>query len=151
MRCSAGNTGRITSLCARTVRRLVPRRPWSFCGRRSETDWIARRIRNMIDSGEKIVWDKEAAIAGNQATRAVQPGDMALLFRALTNIEYYEEALRRYGIDYYLVGGHAFYAQQEIFDLLNLLRTLESSIDESSLAGGARSPFFNLLDETIFW
>ncbi|HEY4761856.1 MAG TPA: UvrD-helicase domain-containing protein, partial [Thermoguttaceae bacterium] len=119
--------------------------------RRREADWIARRIRNMIDSGEKIVWDKEAAIAGNQATRAVQPGDMALLFRALTNIEYYEEALRRYGIDYYLVGGHAFYAQQEIFDLLNLLRTLESRCDQLSLLGVLRSPFFNLLDETIFW
>ena len=43
------------------------------------------------------------------------------MFRALTNVEYYEEALRRYGIDYYLVGGHAFYAQQEIYDIVNLL------------------------------
>jgi ATP-dependent helicase/nuclease subunit A len=119
--------------------------------RRREADWIARRIRSMLDSGEKIVWDQEASKEGKPATRAVRPGDITLLFRALTDVEYYEEALRRHGIDYYLVGGHAFYAQQEVFDLLNLLRALESPCDELSLLGLLRSPFFNLLDETIFW
>jgi ATP-dependent helicase/nuclease subunit A len=119
--------------------------------RRREADWIARRIRFMLDSGEKIVWDHDASKAGDPATRPVRPGDVALLFRALTDVEYYEEALRRYGIDYYLVGGHAFYAQQEVFDLLNLLRALESPCDQLSLLGVLRSPFFNLLDETIFW
>ena len=34
----------------------------------------------------------------------------------------YEEALREQGLDYYMVGGHAFYAQQEVFDVLNLTR-----------------------------
>ena len=119
--------------------------------RRREADWIARRIRGMIDSGENIVWDKEAAKAGKPSMRAVKYGDIALLFRALTNVEYYETALRRYDIPYYLVGGHAFYAQQEVFDLLNLLRSLESPCDQLSLLGVLRSPFFNLLDETIFW
>jgi ATP-dependent helicase/nuclease subunit A len=119
--------------------------------RRREADWIARRLRAMLDSGEKIVWDAEAAQAGHPAARAVGPGDVALLFRALSNVELYEEALRRYGVDYYLVGGHAFYAQQEIFDLLNLLRALSCPCDQVSLAGALRSPFFSLLDETIFW
>jgi ATP-dependent helicase/nuclease subunit A len=119
--------------------------------RRREADWIARRIRAMLDSGTKIVWDEEAAKAGQPALRAVKQGDVALLFRALTNVEYYEEALRRYGIDYYLVGGHAFYAQQEIYDLLNLLRAIDSGCDEVSLVGVLRSPFFGLLDETLLW
>ena len=79
---------------------------------------------------------------GPAAVRAVRPGDVALLFRALTNVDYYEEALRRYGIDYYLVGGHAFYAQQEIFDIVNLLRALANPCDEVSLAGVLRSPMF---------
>ena len=74
-----------------------------------------------------------------------------MLFRALTHVEYYEEALQRYGIDYYLVGGHAFYAQQEVFDLLNLLRTLESPSDGVSLAGVLRSPMFSIHDETLLW
>ena len=119
--------------------------------RRREADWIARRIRAMLDTGEAIVWDENAAKTGQPAVRTVRPGDVALLFRALTNVEYYEEALRRYGIDYYLVGGHAFYAQQEIYDLLNLLRAINSPCDEVSLAGVLRSPMFGLLDETLFW
>ncbi len=119
--------------------------------RRCEADWIARRIRVMLDARQRIVWDQAAAAAGAPATRAVRPGDIALLFRALTHVECYEEALRGYGIDYYLVGGHAFYAQQEIFDLLNLLRTLETPNDQVSLAGVLRSPMFGLYDETLLW
>ena len=118
--------------------------------RRREADWIARRIHAMLDSGEKIVWDQAAAKAGRPAAREVRPGDIALLFRALSNVEFYEEALRRYDIDYYLVGGHAFYAQQEIYDVVNLLRTLVSPCDEVSLAGVLRSPMFGLLDDTLY-
>ena len=38
--------------------------------RRREADWIARRIRAMLDAGEKIVWDEEAAKAGTPAVAA---------------------------------------------------------------------------------
>ncbi len=116
--------------------------------RRREAEWIARRIRAMLESGEKIVWDTESAAP---SARPPRPGDFALLFRAMTNVEYYEDALQRYGIDYYLVGGRAFYAQQEIYDLLNLLRALDSLCDEVSLVGALRSPLFGLHDETLFW
>jgi len=119
--------------------------------RRREADWIARRIRALLDAGEKIVWDQQAAEAGRPAVRAVRPGDVALLFRALSDVELYEEALRRYDINYYLVGGHAFYSQQEIYDLSNLLRAINDPSDEVSLAGVLRSPMFSLLDETLFW
>jgi ATP-dependent helicase/nuclease subunit A len=118
--------------------------------RRREADWIARRVRALIDGQQPIVCGASVE-AGRPAARAAQPGDFAILFRALSNVEIYEEALRRHGIDYYLVGGHAFYAQQEIFDLLNLLRTLNSRADLVSLAGVLRSGFFSLADETIFW
>ncbi len=119
--------------------------------RRLEADWIARRVRGMLDSGETLVWDEEAARRGTPALRPLRQGDVALLFRALSDVQYYEEALRRYEIDYYLVGGHAFYAQQEIYDLLNLLRAVASPGDEVSLAGVLRSPFFSLEDETLLW
>ncbi len=117
--------------------------------RRREADWIARRLRAMLDGQERIVLG-EPSKDGQPATRPVRPGDVAVLFRALSNVEYYEEALRRYDVPYYLVGGHAFYSQQEVFDLLNLLRTLDSPCDEVSLAGVLRSPMFSLFDETLF-
>ena len=125
--------------------------------RRREARWIARRIRAMLDSGEKLVWDKDAALipgpspgSRGESVRAVRPGDITLLFRALTNVEYYEEALREHGIDYYLVGGHAFYAQQEFFDIVNLLRAVANPCDEVALAGVLRSPMFSILDETLY-
>ena len=117
--------------------------------RKLEADWIARRLRAMFDGRERLV-----CVAGPDGTsqpRPVEPGDVALLLRALSDVEHYEEALERYGIDYYLVGGHAFYAQQEIFDLLNLLRGVDCPADSVSLAGVLRSPFFSLADETLFW
>lgn len=120
--------------------------------RKQEAEWIARRLRAMLDGAEPLVGVEENSLTpGGSATRAVQPGDIAILFRALSDVADYEEALRRYGIPYYLVGGKAFYAQQEIHDLLNLLRSLASSCDDVSLAGLLRSPFFSLADETIFW
>jgi ATP-dependent helicase/nuclease subunit A len=118
--------------------------------RRREADWIARRLRSMLDSGEPLVYDT-AAPADKPSARLTNPGDIAILFRAMGDVEAYEKALHRYGIPYYLVGGHAFYAQQEIFDLLNLLRSLVSSADTVALAGVLRSPFFSLADETLFW
>ena len=116
--------------------------------RRREARWIARRLRAMLDSGEKLVGESDAE--GRPTLRAVRPGDITLLFRALTNVEYYEEALREHGIDYYLVGGHAFYAQQEIFDIVNLLRAVANPCDEVALAGVLRSPMFSILDETLY-
>ncbi len=118
--------------------------------RAREAEWLARRLRAILDSGEPLVWDATAT-TGSPATRPARLGDIAILLRALTNVEAYEAALRKYEIDYYLVGGHAFYAQQEIYDLLNLLRTLNSAADVVSLVGVLRSPFFSLADETIFW
>lgn len=118
--------------------------------REVEADWIARRIREIIDSREPIVWDETAAAAGAPAPRAARLGDVALLFRALTNVEVYEEALRRAGLDYYLVGGGAFYAQQEIRDLLHLLRAVDNPADEVALVGVLRSTMFGLFDETLY-
>ena len=40
-------------------------------------------------------------------------------------------------MDYYLVGGRAFFAQQEIYDLLNLLRALENPQDARQPGGDA--------------
>ncbi len=119
--------------------------------RRREADWIARRLRAMIESETPLIWDAAAARLGTPAARAVRPGDVAILFRALSDVAYYEEALRKHGLDYYLVGGHAFYAQQEIFDLTNLLRAVAYPADAISLVGALRSPLFCLADESLLW
>lgn len=108
-----------------------------------EAEWIARRIAGLI--GQPLATDETT-----HALRPVRPGDVVVLFRAMSNVHLYEAALRQVGLNYYLVGGRAFFAQQEIYDLVNLLRALENPLDALSLAGTLRSPFCCLSDETLF-
>ena len=76
---------------------------------------------------------------------------MALLFRAMTDLWPYESALADEGFDYHTIGGSAFYAQQEVHDVINLLSVVEDPFDEIALAGALRSPFFGVSDEGLFW
>lgn len=112
----------------------------------AEAATIAARIRQLIDEATPLIYDKKS-----EGARPATPGDFAILFRALSDVAAYEQALREAGLPYYLVGGHAFYAQQEVYDVLNLLRTILSECDEIALAGVLRSSLFGLTDETLFW
>ncbi|NOY41966.1 MAG: UvrD-helicase domain-containing protein [Planctomycetes bacterium] len=116
-----------------------------------EARFIARRLAQLLDSGEPIVYQPDENTGGKPNARALKLGDVAILLRTLSDVAIYEEALREQGLDYYLAGGHAFYAQQEIYDILHLLRAIASSADDLSLAGVLRSPMFALEDETLFW
>ena len=89
------------------------------------------------------------AIARHIIALRVPLGEVVMLFRSMSKVAIYEAALRRHGLDYYLVGGRAFFAQQEVYDLLNLLRAIENPHDRASLVGVLRSPFCNLSDEAI--
>ena len=116
--------------------------------RRIEADWIARRIKQIVD-GDELMLEEKSEDGRPPTLRKVKNGDVAILFRALSNAAIYEAALERHGIKYYVVGGKAFYSQQEVFDLLNFLKALDSSCDEVALAGTLRSPFFSLRDEAL--
>jgi ATP-dependent helicase/nuclease subunit A len=118
--------------------------------RAREAQTIAKRLRRMFDLGERLVLDRERA-GPEVPLRPVRPADVVILFRALSDIELYEKALREWGIEYYLVGGQAFYAQQEIYDLANLLKAIANPADAVSLAGTLRSCFFSLEDEVLYW
>lgn len=116
----------------------------AFERREAEAAVLARRVRERLDAGW-LVLDKET-----RATRKARPGDIAYLFRAMTDIHPYERALMREGLDYYTVGGAAFYAQQEVRDMVNLIAYLEDPFDEVSLAGALRGPFFGLSDDAVY-
>jgi len=113
--------------------------------RAREADTIARRIDELIADGELRVVDSKT-----KELRKVELKDIVLLFRSMSNVGIYEAALRRHNLNYYLVGGRAFFAQQEVYDLLNLLRTLENPGDAIALAGTLRSPFGCLSDDALF-
>src|SRR5688500_12629603 len=113
-----------------------------------EAEWIARRLAELLaDPTPRVVDD----VDGEPRPRPLQPGDVAILLRTLSDAQVYEEALRGAGLEYYLAGGHAFYSQQEVYDVLNLLRAIASRVDDIALAGALRSPLFALADETLLW
>ncbi|MEM1305255.1 MAG: 3'-5' exonuclease, partial [Planctomycetota bacterium] len=95
--------------------------------------------------------DAESGPEGRPIARPPRPGDVAVLFQSLSDVQHYEQALREQRIEYYLDGGHAFYSQQEVYDVLHLLRVVASGCDEVAMAGVLRSPMFALQDETLYW
>ncbi|HYN26426.1 MAG TPA: UvrD-helicase domain-containing protein, partial [Pyrinomonadaceae bacterium] len=81
--------------------------------------------------------------------RAVQYSDIALLFRAMTNVQTYESIFRRANIPYQTVLGRGFYEREEITDLIQLLRFLDNKTDELALAAVLRSPLGGISDNAL--
>jgi ATP-dependent helicase/nuclease subunit A len=113
-----------------------------------EANWIAGRITELLSDGVPRIRQKNAD-SGQMSLRPTEPGDIVILFRAMSNLALYENALRKAGVDYYVVGGRAFFAQQEIYDLVNLCRYLDDDTDEVALLGVLRSPLFGCSDDTV--
>jgi ATP-dependent helicase/nuclease subunit A len=113
--------------------------------RKDEAERISRHLKTRLDQGWMIV-DR-----GNQTPRPARQGDIAFLFRSLSDASDYEQALVAEGLDYHVVGGSGFYAQQEVLDLINVLTAVEDPLDAVSLAGALRSPFFSISDDGLFW
>jgi ATP-dependent helicase/nuclease subunit A len=77
-------------------------------------------------------------------------GEIAVLFRSLTEVKAYEYALRRLEVPYYVVRGRGFFQCQEVGDVLALLAAIADPGDEIALAAVLRSPFFALDDDTLW-
>jgi ATP-dependent helicase/nuclease subunit A len=116
--------------------------------RRREAEWIARRILALLNDPTLQIPERDAE-SRVERLRRVRAGDIAVLFRAMSDAAIYEEVFRRRGVDYYLVGGRAFFAQQEVYDLVNLCTFLNDPADSIALVGVLRSPLFSLSDDTI--
>ncbi len=101
--------------------------------RMNEARVLAKRISEMVTSGK---YDYQ---------------DFAMLFRATTDIYFYEYELRNYGIPYYVVGGRGFYKQPEIRDIISFLELLENPHLDIPLAAVLRSPFVQISDDSLFW
>jgi ATP-dependent helicase/nuclease subunit A len=101
---------------------------------------IAARISTVVGAG---------SISIGEESRAVTLRDIAILFRAMTEVHLYESALRRAGIPYVTVDGKGFYAREEITDFVQLLRFLDNKTDEVALAAVLRSPICGISDNAL--
>jgi len=114
-------------------------------GHTEEARALAARLEEIVKTGSVKVWD-----ADREAARPVRYGDIAILLRRTTHLHVYEEALERRGVPYYVVAGRGFYKQQEVLDIIHLLRVLDDPADDLHLAGVLRSPLFAVSDEGLY-
>ncbi|HEX4783211.1 MAG TPA: UvrD-helicase domain-containing protein, partial [Candidatus Sulfotelmatobacter sp.] len=83
-------------------------------------DWIARYIREAGERGE--------------TPRA------AVLYRTNSQSRLFEEAMRRYGLKYHVVGGFSFYERAEIKDMISYLKVIHNPDDSISLLRVVNTP-----------
>ena len=78
------------------------------------------------------------------------PGDVAILFRRLTQVGVFERALREAGIPVRVARGGGFFQASEVRDLGELCAVVEEPGDEVAWAALLRSPLCGLSDATLF-
>ncbi len=83
-------------------------------------DWIARYVREATDRGD--------------TPRA------AVLYRTNSQSRLFEEAMRRYGLKYHVVGGFSFYERAEIKDMISYLKVILNPDDSISLLRVINTP-----------
>jgi ATP-dependent helicase/nuclease subunit A len=81
--------------------------------------------------------------------RRFRYGDVALLFRAMTSVAAYEDALRSAGVPYRTVGSRSYYDRSEVGWTIAALSAIEDPHDPVALVGTLRSPFFGVTDEAL--
>jgi ATP-dependent exoDNAse (exonuclease V) beta subunit len=99
--------------------------------RRGEARHIARRVRELVDTG------------------AATPGQIVLLFAAGTDAEWYEEELRQAGLPTYRATGRGYFGQQQVVDLLAYLRLLHNRYDDRSLVTVLASPLVGVSNDAL--
>ena len=69
-----------------------------------------------------------------------EPPRIAVLYRTNSQSRLVEEALRRYGISYSMVGGFSFYDRAEIKDMLSYLKLVLNPNDSIALQRSINTP-----------
>ncbi len=113
--------------------------------RKWESMEIAKRIKEIVDKGLIKITNKR------EQERNISYRDFAILFRSTTDIKLYEHSLSHLDVPYYVVSGRGFFNTTEITDLINLLKVIESPLDEINLAAVLKSPFVGIDDDALYW
>jgi ATP-dependent helicase/nuclease subunit A len=106
-------------------------------------------LRSELNSRELDAEQLAQRIRALVSEENVNYSNIALLFRALTNVQVYESVFRRANIPYQTVLGRGFYEREEITDLVQLLRFLDNKTDELALAAVLRSPLVGISDNAL--
>ncbi|MFO7973130.1 MAG: UvrD-helicase domain-containing protein, partial [Candidatus Hydrogenedentota bacterium] len=104
-------------------------------------DWIAAACSGALDV--------QIQPKGTDEKRPMTFGDIAMLFRALSDVHIYERALSERNIPFHVIAGKGFYERQEVLDVRNLLEAVVDPWHEPALLGFLRSPMVALDDDSL--
>jgi ATP-dependent helicase/nuclease subunit A len=98
----------------------------------AEARAVATRIRRLIDE------------------EGFSQGDIVVLLPVLSNVSLFQEALIAQGIDIYIVRGKGYYSQDEVADVVALLRLVVKPHDDLALVTVLRSPLVGVSDDLLY-
>ena len=108
--------------------------------RKGKNLWTSRQGGTKIGYYEAADGENEALFAADRIARyareAVERGEnprAAVLYRTNSQSRLFEEAMRRYGLKYHVVGGFSFYERAEIKDMISYLKVIQNPDDSISL------------------
>jgi ATP-dependent exoDNAse (exonuclease V) beta subunit len=97
----------------------------------AEARFVAARLRELADTG-------------------VPPSEMAVLLRAFSHLDAYEDSLERAGLRPYVVGGRGYWSQQQVADVCALLATIANPLDDLALLSALSSPACGVTPDTLW-
>src|SRR5467141_1333269 len=115
--------------------------------RKGKNLWTSRQGGTRIGYYEAPDGENEALFAADYVAKylreAAQRGETpraAVLYRTNSQSRLFEEAMRRYGLKYHVVGGFSFYERAEIKDMISYLKVIQNPDDSISLLRVINTP-----------
>ncbi len=115
--------------------------------RKGKNLWTSRQGGTKIGYYEAPDGENEALFAADHIAKylreAAQHGEApraAVLYRTNSQSRLFEEAMRRYGLKYKVVGGFSFYERAEIKDMISYLKVIQNPDDSISLLRVINTP-----------
>jgi DNA helicase-2/ATP-dependent DNA helicase PcrA len=128
--------------------------------RKGKNLWTSRQGGSKLGYYEAPDGENEALFAADhiskylrEAGRAEHSGGetprAAVLYRTNSQSRLFEEAMRRYGLKYKVVGGFSFYERSEIKDMISYLKVIQNPDDSISLLRVINTPTRGIGKSTI--
>jgi len=111
---------------------------------------VAARIRQVVGGRAGMGVQEPRTPDGPERLRPARYGEIAVLFRRLTQLGPYERALREAGIPFRLARGGGFYQASEVRDVGELCAALADAEDAVAWAALLRSPACAVCDGSLF-
>jgi DNA helicase II / ATP-dependent DNA helicase PcrA len=115
--------------------------------RKGKNLWTSRKGGTKIGYYEAPDGENEALFAADhiakylrEATERGETRRAAVLYRTNSQSRLFEEAMRRYGLKYHVVGGFSFYERAEIKDMISYLKVIQNPDDSISLLRVINTP-----------